>query len=372
MIVVGVLFLILFPVSLIGYGAVLTWNYPVMKKRGLLTSYLAGFFVLLAIFTIFSISFTILDRPFHELRNVLAVLCVCGWLLAVYVIYHDKPYRWLAGRSPKTGPSGSSPGATLKSSPGISLKSLLKTYWWIVLPLAVIIFQIARSVVRMPVVYSDDTFYLTRIGDMLYTDKILGCDTVTGMVSDAVRMSNPKFVLSSWLQFLGSMCSLTGIHQLILIKSIIPVFVISFHYLLIWRLTFYLSSDFRKRVLMLLFYALLMEFGSISLRTDYSYYLFTWSWYGKALCQFAAIPSVLAFFLMIREHLARWRDGLFLMILCMAAAGFSSTALMLMPVELSVLIILDCVSKKTLRELWISIPALAPIGICAALYFLLF
>ena len=64
MIVVGVLFLILFPVSLIGYGAVLTWNYPVMKKRGLLTSYLAGFFVLLAIFTIFSISFTILDRPF--------------------------------------------------------------------------------------------------------------------------------------------------------------------------------------------------------------------------------------------------------------------------------------------------------------------
>ena len=315
MAVIGILFLCLFPVTLIGYGSVLTRKYPGMEHRGLLTSYLVGFFVLLSIFTVFSIPFTILDRPFHELRNVLAVLCITGWLLAVLVFVREKSFRRAASSAGQAG-------------------AWLKKYWWIVFPLAVIVFQILRSVIRMPVRYSDDSFYLTRIGDMLFSDRIMGCDTVTGVISDAARMSNPKFVLSSWLQFLGALCSLTGIHHLILIKTIFPVFVISFHYLLIWRLTFYLSPEFRKRALMLLFYALLMEFGSISLRTDYSYYLFTWSWYGKTLCQFAVIPAVLLFFLMAREHTTGWRDGVFLMLLCLAVIGASTTALLLVPVEI--------------------------------------
>ena len=353
MTVVGILFLLLFPVALIGYGAALTWNYPGMDHRGLSASYLAGFFVLLSVFTVFSISFTILDRPFHELKNVFAVLCICGWVLAVVVFVREKSHHRAVSSAGQAG-------------------TFLRKYWWIVFPLAVIVFQILRSVIRTPAVYSDDTFYLSRIGDMIYSDRILGCDTVTGAVSDTARMSNPKFVLSSWLQFLAALCSLTGIHPLILIKSIIPIFVISFHYLIIWRMTFYLAPVFRKRAMMLLFYALLMEFGSISLRTDYSYYLFTWSWYGKTLYQFAAIPSVLLFFLMIREHTTGWRDGLFLMFLCLAAIGFSSTALMLMPVEMLLLIVMECVSKKSVRELWISVPALGPIGVCAMLYFLLF
>ena len=351
--VIGLIFIMIVPVSCLGYGELLTRNYPLIRGRGVISCYIVGFFTLLAAFTVFSIPFTILRRPFHELRTVFALLYACGILLCILETVIWKAYRqWLIWAK--------------------QIVNIFRCYWWIVLPTGIILFQTTRSVLCTTSVYSDDTIYITRILDMVTHDRILGCDPVTGLFSDISLMSSAKFVLSSWLQFLAAVCSMAGIHPLILIKTIFPAFMIPFHYLIMWKMTFYLSEDSKKRILMILLYALLMEFGSNSVRTDYSYYLFTWSWYGKSVYQYAVIPGVILFFLMIRDHTTDWRDGLLLMVLCIAGIGTSTTALMLLPVELVLLILFECISKRSVRELWISVPSLGPVGICAILFFVLF
>ena len=353
MIIIGCLILLLLPLSLAGYGKAVTWKARREDGWNIASRYIIGCFCMLSIFTVFSILFTIADRPFHELAYVLTALYAGGLFLYFAAVWRCKGFQRFASYIR-------------------TIKEIIKIYWWIIVPAAVILFQIIRAVVMTNSVYSDDKYYITRINDMLYLDRILATDDRTGVLLASARMSNPKFVLSSWLQFLAAVCSMTKIHPLILVKTIFPVFMISLHYLIIWELTYYLSRETRNRVLVMLFYALLMEFGSVSLRTDYSYYLFTWSWYGKTFYQFAVIPAVLLFFLKIREHTTGWRDGIILMLLCIAGIGSSTTALMLLPVELLVLIFFECLSKKTVRELWISVPAFGPIGIGVLMYFVMF
>lgn len=346
--------IIFLPMIASGYGTLFSMgNHGNKRMKSAVSRYLTGIFFILAAFEIVSVPLTMVGRPFHELCYAGIAICAGGGILFVY----DMIFRH---------------GWAVYLTWIRNLIHLLRTYWWIIAPAGIILLQILRSVVRTTSVYSDDKIYIDRINDMLYLDTILETDVITGAVSRAARLGNPKFVLSSWLQLLAVLCSLAGVHPLIMIKSVFPVFMISFHYLIIWKLTGYLGRSYKERILMMLFYSLLMEFGSVSLRTDFSYYLFTWSWYGKTFYQFAVIPGILLFFLMVRDYMTGWRDGVLVMIICLAGICASSTALMLLPIELAVLILFECISKRSVRELWISVPALAPIAMCAVMYFVLF
>ena len=123
---------------------------------------------------------------------------------------------------------------------------------------------------------------------------------------------------------------------------------------------------------MLILYILLMEFGSPSRNTDFSYYLFTWSWYGKTAYQFVVIPMLFLFFFLIDDVITGWREGLLLLFISIAGMGVSSMALILLSIELGMLILISSVRKHTVRETWLCLPAFLPVIVGLLLNYIYF
>ena len=349
--IVGTVFLFL--TVPFGYGRLLTFRNKGIRDTDYLSLYVYGLALFYALFSCITLVLTIARRPFREVVYAGIVLIVAALLFVLIDYFYNRRRGGLI-------------------SWVLSLKKVAVKNWWLVFPACIILFQIVRSVVRMNGVYSDDDSYLPLILDMIRTDTILGTEPVSGELHNYYALSNPKYVLTACLQFYAALSSIIRIHPLILIKSILPVFFISWHYLIVWKITYYLSRDYGKRIVALLFYVLLMEFGSPSLNTDLSYYLFTWSWYGKSLLQFIGIPMLILFFLEIRAVKTGWREGLTLMAVVMAGMGLSTMGLILFTIMVSVFVLLECVEKRSVRELWIMVPAFLPIIVYALLYFTMF
>ena len=83
---------------------------------------------------------------------------------------------------------------------------------------------------------------------------------------------------------------ITGLHPLILCKTVLPVFYVPIHYLIIWRIGGFIFSNAAdektlkdKRSVFMFFYVLLIEFGQISYYTI-SRRLMIWVWNSKSDC----------------------------------------------------------------------------------------
>ena len=331
----------------LGFGRCFTYRYNVLRRTDIVSQYVIGVFSLFALFTVACIPITVLGMQFHLLQivnGVLYALSIAFLLLDGIFLHGLQDYRTWFGR----------------------VVVFCKTHWYVVIPAAFILFQVCRTVCLQTCVYSDDKTYISLINDMIRSDRILEMAENSGEYIRGLRLTQPKWLFCSWMQFLAVLSTLTGAHPLLFIKSIFPVFMIGFHYIIMWKLTYYLSTDQKKRICIILLYILLMEFGSPSRNTDFSYYLFTWSGYGKTAYQFAVIPMLFLFFFMTGKDITRWRDGLLLLIISITGMGISSMGLILLTIELSMLILLSSIRKHTIRETWLCLPAFLPV-ICGLL-----
>lgn len=338
-----------------GFGSLLTYRYDKVERTDFLFLYAGGFCFFYALFSWITIPLTIFRAPFHSVKTLFIILCLFSFVFLLIRLLRlnlmADLYLWFR-----------------------QLKQIIRAYWWILIPAGIILFQIIRSVLRTNCVYSDDDSYLPVILDMIKTDSILGTDAATGELlnMNIASYASPKLLLTGWLQFMGVLSSIVGVHPLIMVKSALPVFLIGIHYIIVWKLTFFLSRDYHKRIGILFFYALLMEFGSPSLNTDLSYYLFTWNWYGKSVLQFLVIPMIMLFFLMIRNTQTGWREGLILMLLVAAGLGLSQMGLVLLTLEVTVFILIECLEKHSVRDMWIMVPAFVPLIANALMYYTMF
>lgn len=346
-------FICFFFITPMGLGRIFTYRCRIFGGKSLVMQYIVGFFAFLGFFSVISIPATVFAWPFHILQYVLIGMVILAFVVCAADL------------------------ATIQGRQRVSLwmrdsLHIIKKYWWILLPVGVVLFQICRVVIKRTCVYSDDAMYMSVIIDMIKTDIILGTDPVSGVIKAGSNMANSKLTLSGWVQLLAAMTSVCGMHPLIFVKTLSPVFLIGFHYLIVWKLTSCLADSYSRRGCMLLFYTLLMEFGSISLRTDFSYYLLTWSWYGKSFYQFAAIPVYLVYFLMTRKKQVGWREGLILFVLSLGGLGASTTAVILMPIEIGLLTGLECLGERSLRRIVTGIPAALPVAVIALMYVTMF
>ena len=337
----------------LGFGRCFTYRYKVIQRQDLLSQYMIGAFILFALFTVCCVPITIFGFPFHLLQIVNGILCAVSTILLLmdlWLLHGIRDFRaWI-----------------------YRLYTFFKTYWYFIIPVVFILLQILRTVSSQTCVYSDDQAYFPMINDMIHSDTIFELSKETGEYIKGLRMTLPKYLFCSWLQFQAVLTSMSGVHPLIIIKHVFPVFMISFHYIIMWKLTFFLSTDYKKRVCMLILYILLMEFGSPSRNTDFSYYLFTWSWYGKTAYQFVVIPMLFLFFFLIDDVITGWREGLLLLFISIAGMGVSSMALILLSIELGMLILISSVRKHTVRETWLCLPAFLPVIVGLLLNYIYF
>ena len=156
--------------------------------------------------------------------------------------------------------------------------------------LIICIYQVIRYIVKQPYIYGDDVTYITMITDFVDTNAIY-TKTWAGQI-DPTPLSEIsfKYVFTSYYPFMGMISILTGLHPLILCKTVIPIFYVPIHYLIIWRIGKYLfggkedEKDCRRKLsVFMFFYVLLIEFGQISYYTM-SRRLMIWVWNSKSDC----------------------------------------------------------------------------------------
>ena len=174
--------------------------------------------------------------------------------------------------------------------------------------LIIVIYQLVRYVLKQPYIYGDDVTYITMITDFVDTNAIY-VKTWAGQI-DPTPLSEIsfKYVFTSYYPFMGMISILSGLHPLILCKTVIPVFYVPIHYLIIWRIGKFLFGDEKdpkakneKQAVFMFFYVLLIEFGQISYYTM-SRRLMIWVWNSKSDCFcLLLIPLFFYTFLLLTE-----------------------------------------------------------------------
>ena len=140
--------------------------------------------------------------------------------------------------------------------------------------LCIIVYQLWIYVAKEPYIYGDDIVYVRMITDYVDTNAVYTKEWAGQMVSTPLSEINFKYVFTSYYPFLGMISILTGLHPLILCKTIVPLVYLPTHYLIIWRIAKHLfrkvqddAARREKLSLFMFFYSILIEFGHISYYT---------------------------------------------------------------------------------------------------------
>ncbi len=156
--------------------------------------------------------------------------------------------------------------------------------------LIIVIYQLVRYVVKQPYIYGDDVTYITMITDYVDTNAIYTKAWAGQLTPTPLSEISYKYVFTSYYPFMGMISMISGLHPLILCKTVIPIIYVPVHYLIIWRIGNYIfgskeDESKRKEELstFMFFYVLLIEFGQISYYT-LSRRLMIWVWNSKSDC----------------------------------------------------------------------------------------
>lgn len=233
-------------------------------RRKIGMDYVTGMLVMLAIFQLLAIPFTILKRSLTELAVVYSVVLVA---IAFFSIWNLRNvYKTEKFKVEKIAP-----------------------IWGIAL--LFVFLQMVTSVFFNPdYVYSgDDTTYITMANDTVETDQIYLTDYLTGENCSLADVS-PKYTLTSYLIFTSYLAKISGLHVLIVCKTILPILVIGMAYC-IW--TVMAEELFKwnkeKTACFVILLSVLNIFGSFSNYTI-SFRLLVCSWQGKALLAVVVLP----------------------------------------------------------------------------------
>ena len=222
--------------------------------------------------------------------------------------------------------------------------------------LAIVIWEIIQMITFTEVAYSDDDAYSPMILDMVASDGFFGVDPETGYQSSAAYKPELKYMLTAWLPWQAFGSLICDVHPLVFTKTILPVALIIFHYMIIWELaSLFINKPLDHisdgRAVMMIFYALLLELGWSSLTTTLSYYFLTWLWYGKSFVQFISIPLVLTEYVsMIRGDGKIWTYILIGAVIVIASCAASMMGVFLMGAAGPMLIIATIVYRKMIQK----------------------
>lgn len=267
------------------------------KEKSLFFEYVTGWIVMLAVFQLLAIPFTILQRSLTEIVVVFSIfLAVAGIIAFVHIVRNN-----------------------LKNNFYVNEK------WHLyIIPILLILFQIAVSVIYNPeYVYSgDDTTYITMANDMDETDTIYLTDYLTGAECSLTEVS-PKYTLTSYLIFTAYLARISGLHVLVVCKTILPAVVIIMAYG-IWmsmaRQLFGWNSE--KIAIFLTLLSALNIFCGFSNYT-LTFRLLVCSWQGKAILAVVALPYLFLVGWKIFQSDCRKGEILILMAAMLAASAGS-------------------------------------------------
>lgn len=301
-----------------------------------------GFCIVFALFELFAVPMTFKNVPFTAL--------VYTWGTAVLVLSIFS-VLWNRGRLLQIIRHSAEGGREL-----IWLKAL------------VIVLILLQAYVLFRYVHydEDDAFFIASAVTAVEKNSIFGFSAYTGEAVGAEY--NARYLLSPLPIVWASLSKLFGVHAAIVARTVMPVFLVPFVYVVYGLLGKKLFLDRKESCwLFLLFLCILNLFGCFSIYTP-SAFLLVRIWQGKALLANLILPLV--FYLSVRcmKEKGRWIDWLMLLCTMTAACLVSSMGIMLTPVLLAVMGFVYGVKNRNIKQFACALVCCAPCIICGLLY----
>ncbi len=255
------------------------------------------------------------------------------------------------------------------------------------LAIVIVVYQIVRYVLKQPPVHGEDVTYINMITDFVDTNAIYTKTWAGQMDPTPLSEISFKYVFTSYYPFMGMISILTGLHPLILCKTVIPIFYVPIHYMMVWRVMQYIFgskedeiSGSKKISICLFFYALLIEFIQYSDNTV-SRHLLISVWNSESnCCCLLLVPLFFYTFLFLMEDAesekALGKAKLFyrqLLIMIIAVACISATVMgiIMSAIVMGLWFIIAAFRLKRINVFATSIWTIIP-HIITALFILLF
>ncbi len=210
----------------------------------------------------------------------------------------------------------------------------------------------------------DATYYVGNVAASVMTDTMNIYDPYTGLWQDHFEM---RYFFATYSMNDAVMCKLTGLHALIQTKTVMTVTVTILTQLLYYKIAEELFENDRKAVLLMQVLMAVVNFTFISIYTS-SNFMLTRTFEGKAVVgNVALVMIVYLYILLLKEHrkASLWW---MLFIVCFGSMTISSSANMLVPATLSVLLVPLALIKKDWKILPKYILCMLPCLMMALMY----
>lgn len=297
---------------LLPMGAGYVFFHKGQLDRGL--TFLFGVCAVLALFEVIYIPFFLLGLSFSLLTAVFFVAACAFALLGLVLRGNYASAHPAAPRAPLSRREG-------LLAIGVGL---------------IILWQIARTTFGAGTWNIDDGWYIALTNTALYTDDIMRTDPLTGFPLDYVEHMAEylSYVFSPWPLFWGCFCRLLSFAPTVLMRTMLPGFIIILFYYVMLRLAMFFFRDSRETALTaLLLFAVFCEIAGVAMNLKYTW-IICYPWMGKAFGPSIISPLALLFFLLIEDADAQRQKALWLCIFvaniagCMAASSCAEMTLM--------------------------------------------
>lgn len=171
-------------------------------------------------------------------------------------------------------------------------------------------------------IYGDDRVYLAMVNDIVSSNRLYLTNINTG---DSDGWVIAKYALSSYWTWIAYIVKMTGIHTLILCKTIWAFIFVPLAYAIQYMLAKYLFfHDERKVYVFMLILILVCIFGGFSTYTV-TYRLYTWIWQSKAFLAVIVLPFLFYYCNTIFEAIPKGTDYLVLFIMILGTCSTTLT-----------------------------------------------
>lgn len=245
-------------------GALLTVKMNIENSCLISFNYLAGMMTMLTIMQLYSVPMTLLQYTFDELVRAYSVTLV---LLCLYVIIRHRRYLTEIWKS--------------------FVKRVQKAdRRWFFIVLLIFVPAIVLAFYT-PYIYGDDKTYLTMVNDIVESNTLYLIDTATG---EAVTWVSAKYALSSYWTFLAYLVKVSGVHTLILCKTILIFVFTGVSYMMQGLVGSFLCKNSERKLLYYMFFLSIVQFFGCFSWYSTSFRLYTWIWQSKAFLAIIVIP----------------------------------------------------------------------------------
>ena len=207
-----------------------------------------------------------------------------------------------------------------------------------------IIIPVILQVILVSCTYNftlDAAYYVANVATSVETNMMNVYDPFTGAWQDHYEM---RYFFATYQMQDAVVCQLTGIPALIWTKSVMAVTVILLTNIVYYLIAAELLGE-RIRAAVMMAFMFIMNLTFITIYTS-SLFLMTRTYEGKAIVGNLALVTVFYLFVRMNDETLKERAWLMTFLVCFGAATISSSANMLLPVELTVMFLPMIIRKK--------------------------